>query len=84
MVKILPANTGDTSSIPGSGGYPGGEMATHSTILARKSHGQRSLAGYSPWSPKESDKTEHSHVNQLRNPKKNRVEIESRFRYEAN
>ena len=24
-------------------------MATHSSILAGKSHGQRSLAGYSPW-----------------------------------
>ena len=25
------------------------EMATHSSILAGKSHGQRRLAGYSPW-----------------------------------
>ena len=24
-------------------------MATHSSILARESHGQRSLTGYSPW-----------------------------------
>ena len=31
------------------------EMATHSSILA---HGHRSLAGYSPWSHKESDTTE--------------------------
>ena len=29
------------------------EMATHSRILARKSHGQRSLAGYSPRGHKE-------------------------------
>ena len=29
-----------------------------STILARKLHGQRSLAGYSPWDHKESDMTE--------------------------
>ena len=35
------------------------EMATHSSILAGKSHGQRSLAGYSPWDCKESDMTEH-------------------------
>ena len=28
-------------------------MATHSSILAWRSHGQRSLAGYSPWSCKE-------------------------------
>ena len=34
------------------------EMATHSSILARKSHGQRSLAGYSPQGHKESDTTE--------------------------
>ena len=25
------------------------EMATHSSILAWKFHGQRSLVGYSPW-----------------------------------
>ena len=25
------------------------EMATHSSILAGKCHGQRSLAGFSPW-----------------------------------
>ena len=25
------------------------EMATHSSILAQKSHGQGSLVGYSPW-----------------------------------
>ena len=34
------------------------EMATHSSIVARKSHGQRSLVGYSPWSCKELDTTE--------------------------
>ena len=45
------------------------EMATHSSILAWTflSHGQRSLAGYSPWCPKESDRTEgivyvHTHI----------------------
>ena len=32
------------------------EMATHS--LPGKSHGQRSLVGYSPWGCKESDTTE--------------------------
>ena len=31
------------------------EMATHSSMLAGKSHGQKSLAGYSPWDRKESD-----------------------------
>ena len=35
------------------------EMATHSRMLAwEESHGQRRLAGYSPWSQKESDMTE--------------------------
>ena len=33
-------------------------MATHSSILPGKSHGQRSLLGYSPWGCKESDMTE--------------------------
>ena len=33
-------------------------MATHSSILAWESHGQRSLAGYSPRGHKESDTTE--------------------------
>ena len=31
------------------------EMATHSSMLAGKSHGQKSLVGYSPWDRKESD-----------------------------
>ena len=37
------------------------EMATHSSILVflnGKSHGHRSLAGYSPWGSKELDTTE--------------------------
>ena len=34
------------------------EKATHSSILPGESHGQRSLAGYSPQSVKESDTTE--------------------------
>ena len=33
-------------------------MATHSSILAWESQGQRSLVGYSPWGHKELDKTE--------------------------
>ena len=34
------------------------EMATHSSILAWKAHGQRSPVGYSPWGLKESDTME--------------------------
>ena len=32
-------------------------MATRSSVLAGKFHGQRSLAGCSPWRPRESDRT---------------------------
>ena len=47
------------------------EVATHSSILSclGKSHGQRSLTGYSPWGHKEMDTTEqlsmqaHMHIN---------------------
>ena len=31
-------------------------------LLPGESHGQRSLAGYSPWGLKESDTTEHAHL----------------------
>ena len=34
------------------------EMATHSVFLPGKSHGQRTLAGYSPWDCK--SQTQHS------------------------
>ena len=37
-------------------------MATYSSILPGKSHGQRSLAGYSPRCHKQSDTTEHKHA----------------------
>ena len=32
-------------------------MATHFIFLFEEFHGQRSLAGYSPWGSKESDRT---------------------------
>ena len=37
-------------------------MALHTSIPAGKSHGQRSLEGYSPWNCKEQDKTATAHV----------------------
>ena len=53
-------NTGALASIPGLGrsseegnGYP--------LQYSGESHGQRSLAGYSPWGNKESDTTEQLH-----------------------
>ena len=36
-------------------------MAPHSSTLAWKIHGQRSLVGYSPWGREESDRTEWLH-----------------------
>jgi len=39
---------GNTGS-KGLEGLPKKEMATHSSILAGKFHGQRNLVGYSPW-----------------------------------
>ena len=53
VVQNLPAKTGDTGLIPGSGRSSGEEMATHSSILPGKFHGQRSLAGYIPWARRE-------------------------------
>ena len=40
---------------------PDKKITTNSSILAGKSHGQRSLAGYSPWGHKESDTT-NTHI----------------------
>ena len=38
------------------------EMATTPVFLPGESHGQRSLAGYSPWGRKESDPTDEYHT----------------------
>ena len=38
------------------------EMAIHSSTIAWKIHGQRSLVGYSPWGRKESDMSERLHL----------------------
>ena len=44
--------------IPGLGRFLEKGMATHSSFLYGEFHGQRSLAGYSPWGHKQSDMTE--------------------------
>ena len=56
-VKNLPA-VQETQVRSLDGEDPLKEMATHSSILPRKSHGQRSLVGYSPGGPKDLDMTE--------------------------
>ena len=60
VVKNLPANAEavrNVGSIPGWEGPLEEGMAAHSVFLLGESHGQRSLVGYSPWAPRESDTT---------------------------
>ena len=58
MLKNLPAMQETRVQFLGQEDLPlGKERAIHSSILAGKSHGKRSLAGYSPWGHKESDMT---------------------------
>ena len=62
MVKNPPANARDSRNagwIPGSGRFPWRRARQPTPVLlSGESHGQRSLAGYSPWGHKESDMTE--------------------------
>ena len=55
--KASAYNAGDTGSIPESGRSPGERRRWPPTpvFLSGKSHGQRSLIGFSPWGRKESD-----------------------------
>ena len=55
--KESPYNGVDPGSIPGSGTHLEKGMATHSSILAWRIHGLRSLVGYSPWGRIELDTT---------------------------
>ena len=57
MVKNLLANAGHTSLILGLGKLPGGRNGNPFQYSSGKSHGQRSLAGYSAWGYQESDTT---------------------------
>ena len=57
--KESACNVGDLDSIPGLGKSPGGGNDNPLQYSCLKDpHGQRSLAGYSPWGRKESDTTE--------------------------
>ena len=58
MVKESTCNAGDMGLIPGLGRFPGGGNG-NPLQCSGKSHGQRSLVGYSPWGHKESNTTEH-------------------------
>ena len=66
--KASAYNAGDPDSIPGMGRSPGEGNAWKTLhnwktpeLLPGKSHGQRSLVGYSPWGHNESDMTEQLH-----------------------
>ena len=60
--KESTCNVGDLGWIPGLGRFPGKGMEGHGSPLQysclENPHGQRSLAGYSPWGHKKSDMTE--------------------------
>ena len=64
MVKNLPANVADlkdTGSIPGLGRSSGGEHGNPLQYSCLENpHGQRSLEGYNPQGPTQSDATEVS------------------------
>ena len=56
--KESACSKGDLGSIPGSGRSPGGGHGNPLQYSCLENpHGQRSLAGYSPWGRKESDMT---------------------------
>ena len=58
MVKNLPAMQEIQVQSLGQEDLMEKGMATHSSILAGESRGQRSLEGYSPWGHKKLDRTE--------------------------
>ena len=59
ILKRSACNVGNLGSIPGLGRSPGGGHGNPLQYSClENSHGQRSLAGYSPWGHKESDTTE--------------------------
>ena len=68
MVKDLLTSAGDlidTGLIPGLGRCPKGGIGNPTgtpVFLPEKSHGQRKLAGYSPWGQKELDMSEHAYA----------------------
>ena len=52
VVKNPPASARDMGLIPGLRRSPGEGNTAHSVFLPGKSHGEKSLAGYSPWDHK--------------------------------
>ena len=67
--KESACGAGDPSLISGWEDPLEKEMATHSSILTGKFHGQRNLAGYSPWDHKELDTIEQLTLKYVYNAK---------------
>ena len=66
MVKASAYNAGDLGLIPGLGRFPWRrKWQPTPVLLPGKSHGQRSLAGCSPWGDNGSDTTEQLHFTGL-------------------
>ena len=69
--KESACNEGDLGLISGLGRSPGegnGNWLRYSVFLPGESHGQRSLADYSPWGCEESDTTERDILISLYSP----------------
>ena len=63
VVRNLPVNAGHMGSVSRSGRYPWRKKWQPAAVsLPGESHGQRSLAGYSPQGHTESDTAEHAHM----------------------
>ena len=63
VLNNAPANAGDAGLILGLGIFPWSRNWQPTPVfLLGKFHGQRSLAGYSPWGCRESNTTEHTHT----------------------
>ena len=60
--KESDCNSGDLGSILGSGRSPEGHGNSLQYSCLENPHGQRNLAGYSPWDQKELDMTERNNV----------------------
>ena len=64
--KRSACNAGDLGSVPELGRSLGGQHGnTHQYSCLGNPHGKRNLAGYSPWSHKESDMTEQLSIHVL-------------------
>ena len=66
-LKNLPANSGDTGSIPGWGRSPGEGNGNPFQYSCLGNPMDRALAGSSPWGHNDSDMTEHVHLRSRKN-----------------